>query len=149
MLHLVVFTPPEQVPLLSDRGDQRDRRHTTELVGDQEHAGVPRMNRKREHAMSDRGDFSILAIQRSEIFQQLDRPAQRIRVRRLDPAEAFKIRDAGRLQVEQDFGKIEALDFRAGPADAGPIDLALTKAGHNVQEPSARPDLLAGRRMPG
>jgi hypothetical protein len=62
--------------------------------------------------MSDRGDFSILAIQRPEIFQQLDRPAQRIRVRRLNPTEAFKIRDASRLQVEQDFGEIKAFNFR-------------------------------------
>jgi hypothetical protein len=69
------------------------------------------MNWKREHAMSDNGDFSILAIQRSEIFQQLNCTAQRIGIRLLDPPEAFKICHASRLQVEQDFGKIEALDF--------------------------------------
>ena len=69
------------------------------------------MNWKREHAMSDPGDFSILAIQRSEIFQQLNRTAQRIGIRPFDPPEAFKISHASCFQVEQDFRKIEALDF--------------------------------------
>ena len=92
------------------------------------------------------GDFSILSIQRSEIFQKLDRTAQRIGVRHLDPAEAIKIGHAGRFQVKQDFGKIESLDFGEILSDAGPIDPALTRAGDSVPERYAPPGLLAGRQ---
>src|ERR1700730_8814226 len=111
MFHLVVFAPSEQVALLGNAGNKRDRRNTTQFVCNQEHSGVPRMDRKGEHAMPDGGDFSIFTIQRSEIFQEFNRAAQRIRVRHFDPAEALKSRYAGIYQFEEEFGTIESLDF--------------------------------------
>src|ERR1700733_10060150 len=111
MLHLVILTSAQQVPLLGDRGDKCDGGNATEFVSNQEHARVPRMHREREHAMSEIGDYSGLTIQCSKIVQELERPAQRIWIRHFDPTEALKICHASRFQVEQDFSQIETFDF--------------------------------------
>jgi len=70
------------------------------------------MNGKREHPVSQGGDFPILPIQGTKIFQKLNGAAHRIGVRHFDPAEAVKICHPGGFQIEQDFGKIETFDFR-------------------------------------
>ena len=72
------------------------------------------MNGKCEHSpakRSDRCDTTFID-QRAQIEQQFFGVRKRRIAWRLEPSEVAKVFDTSRLQCEDDFGKIEPLDFR-------------------------------------
>ena len=62
---LFAFKAAQEIAALRERRDQRDRRNAAILLRGQEHARVTRMDRKREHAPTERGDVSARSRQRA------------------------------------------------------------------------------------
>jgi hypothetical protein len=61
------------------------------------------MYRKREHSISEGGDFRSSAIKSSKVFEQLNCAAKGSGVGSLDPSEALQILYPSGFEIEQDF----------------------------------------------
>ena len=101
----------EQIPSLSQRGDQRDRPHAAIILRGQEHARVARMDRKRQHAPAEWGDRAGCIVDGAQVGEQRLGAFQRARVGRFEPAECSYVIDAARLEREDHLGEIEPFHF--------------------------------------
>src|SRR6266436_3302698 len=101
VFHLAVLAPLEQMALLSERGYQSHCRNAPQLVSDQKHSGIARVDGKRKHPQSDGRYLRAAAFQRPKVFEQLDRPSQRFWIGWLNPVKGLELNDSGRLQVEK------------------------------------------------